>query len=475
MLLVRDFLADQVVLRSSPPETPPLVSVILPTYNRYSGGLLERAISSVLSQTFTNFELLVMDDGSTDGSYDLIENFRGHDPRVIHVRHERNCGLPALRVNEGIELARGQYLAFQFDDDAWRPNALKALKTEMERHPEPVVVVGRCHAKTETHELTFPLKDLNISNLYLENLLANNSVLLPRHLVSKYGMYDCHIAMRRICDWDLWLRYMKHVDFLAIDEIVSDVYGANPDSIGMTVPYDLPLIRYFQHIPRNHLLTPGCWRDYEVDALRIGDVEIDNNLRQRLYEKHILPFYLKFRHFFPMIEGFTINPPVRPKTVLYAIYGYDATSEIAFIHYDALSNQRGNYKAFFQFIGQVSPNYHEDADIMILVRPHDEFGKIMCEQALTKGNPLGVYFDDDLLSLYECGADYAFLAPDTTNYQNLVEIVKSADAVLVSNEFIGESMKRLNPRIVPHNGCVLQEWLPAEVGSPVPGEPLRIG
>jgi glycosyltransferase involved in cell wall biosynthesis len=394
---------------------------------------------------------------------------------VVHVRHDRNCGLPGLRVNEGMELARGQYLAFQFDDDTWRPHALKALVTEMERHPEPVVIVGHCHGKGRAHEVTFPLDELNIFNLYATNLLANNSVLFPRHLINKYGMYDCHIAMRRICDWDLWLRFIKHVDFLAIDETVSDLYAEKPDSIMMTVPYDLPLIRYFQDIPRDHLLTPGSWRDYEVDGLRIGDVEIDNNLRKRLYEMHLLPYYSKFRHFFPMVEGFTVSPPVAPKTVLYIRNSYDATSEIAFNHYDALSNRRGNYKAFFQFFSQISPHCHEDAGIVILARPFHESGKIMCEQALAKGTPLGAYFDDDFLSLYEYGADFAFIAPNTPNYQNMVEIIKSADAVLVSNDFIGESVKRFNPRIVPHNGCAPREWLPTEVRSSPPGDPLRIG
>src|SRR5215831_19327042 len=117
MIRVKDLLANQQILRAPTSSAAPLVSVILPTYRRAKGGHLTRAIRGVLNQSLADFELLVMDDGSTDGSHEIIEGLRLADSRIIHVRHQSNCGLPGLRVNEGIELARGKFLAFQFDDD----------------------------------------------------------------------------------------------------------------------------------------------------------------------------------------------------------------------------------------------------------------------------------------------------------------------------------------------------------------------
>src|ERR1700712_2432173 len=117
MLLVRDLLADQRVFRPSGAPEAPEVSVVLPTFHRNASGLLRRALESVLSQSFADFELIVVDDGSTDGSRELILAAQAADPRIVYVRHGLNCGLPALRVNEGIELARGRHVAFQFDDD----------------------------------------------------------------------------------------------------------------------------------------------------------------------------------------------------------------------------------------------------------------------------------------------------------------------------------------------------------------------
>ena len=98
MIRVSDFLADQQILRGPASPAAPCVSVILPTYRRAKGGLLERAVRSVLDQSLADFELLVMDDGATDGSFEIIEALRAGDPCIIHVRHDRNCGSPDMET-----------------------------------------------------------------------------------------------------------------------------------------------------------------------------------------------------------------------------------------------------------------------------------------------------------------------------------------------------------------------------------------
>ena len=92
----------------------PKVSVIICTYNR--ADLLPRAVNSVLAQTFTDFELIIVDDYSTDNTQEVIGTFA--DPRILSLRQDENSGLPASR-NTGIRLARGKYVAFLDDDDEW--------------------------------------------------------------------------------------------------------------------------------------------------------------------------------------------------------------------------------------------------------------------------------------------------------------------------------------------------------------------
>ena len=114
-------------------KTPgPSVSVVIPTYQRR--GLVRRAVASVLGQTFQDFELIVVDDGSTDGTGDALE---GIDERIRYTRQE-NRGVAAAR-NVGIRLARGEIIAFLDSDDRWLPDHLAVLTEVLARHPEAVL------------------------------------------------------------------------------------------------------------------------------------------------------------------------------------------------------------------------------------------------------------------------------------------------------------------------------------------------
>ena len=104
------------------PEKNPTVSIIIPTYNR--AHLIGRAIQSVLNQTYQNFEIIVVDDGSTDNTEEMIKEFQKHDKRIKYIRHEKNRGGAAAR-NTGIKVARGEYIAFQDSDDEWLPEKLE--------------------------------------------------------------------------------------------------------------------------------------------------------------------------------------------------------------------------------------------------------------------------------------------------------------------------------------------------------------
>ena len=98
----------------------PLVSVVLTTYNR--ADLISETIESILSQTFRNFELIVVDDGSTDNTEEVVRSY--NDERVHYIKTD-NWGGPAKPRNIGIKKAKGEYIAFCDDDDLWLPNKLE--------------------------------------------------------------------------------------------------------------------------------------------------------------------------------------------------------------------------------------------------------------------------------------------------------------------------------------------------------------
>lgn len=123
--------------------TPPTVSVIVPVYN--SRPFLTDCINSILAQTYTDFELVLVDDGSTDASASIITRFAGSDPRIVAL-HRQNGGLSAAR-NTGLDAARGQYITFVDADDMIHPRFLSTLMGMM----NPDVDIAACDSVSRQH------------------------------------------------------------------------------------------------------------------------------------------------------------------------------------------------------------------------------------------------------------------------------------------------------------------------------------
>src|SRR4051794_40901211 len=110
---VRDVIGDDArVMTKSRADWKPDITIVTPTYRRNAEGLLRKCLHSALEQTFTNFEHIIVDDGSTDGTEDLVRDLCKQDDRLVYVRHDRNSGLPAVRTNEGILRASGRSVVF---------------------------------------------------------------------------------------------------------------------------------------------------------------------------------------------------------------------------------------------------------------------------------------------------------------------------------------------------------------------------
>jgi glycosyltransferase involved in cell wall biosynthesis len=443
------------------------VSVALPTWRRHATGTLRRALDSVLEQSLRDLELIVVDDGSTDGTWDYLRERQAQDPRLVLVRHEQNSGLPAIRVNEAIELSRGRYLAFQFDDDEWVDGALDMLVARAEGLSEPAVVYGEALLVfPDGHQDRYPSVDVKLTTLFWRNHIANNSVLVPRSLLERFGLYDCHIAMRRICDWDLWLRLVRHVQFVAAGGLVSRVYVAqDPSALGLIAPYDIPLVRFLMALPRNELLSLTRWRDYEVDALCVAGVDVPRGLRHRLIADQIRP-YFEQSGLPPSIRAkqsvLQAEPPPGPRTLTCVLDGCYPSTDLCFGHYDDQTRARRTYVRFEQ-LKQMSPTWPSETDILLLVRTVTESTPELARRAVAEGVPSAYYLDDDLLSLHEYGPPFDNLAPGQPFYANLVSELQQVDAVWATSRVIAESVRPHNARIVPHNGAVPEAWLPTRL------------
>lgn len=205
---------------ASPP--PPRVSVVLPTYNRRQ--TLGAAIESVRRQSFTDWELLLVDDGSSDGTTTWAEGL--NEPRLRLIALERNRGAAAAR-NAGISSARGAYVAFLDSDDAWTPDKLSRQIAALDAAPEFGVSCTGVHLHLLDHGVTRLLRPRQPSNwaeaLALGCELSPGSTQVTRRReFERVGLMD--ETLPRFEDWDWLFRYTRDAEILLLPEPFAHVY-----------------------------------------------------------------------------------------------------------------------------------------------------------------------------------------------------------------------------------------------------------
>ncbi len=185
----------------------PLVSIVMPTYNRVD--LLERAVRNVLGQSFKGFELIIINDASTDGTRDFLEKLAKRDARVKPLHHEKN-NYPDISktLNEGLVRARGTYVARLDDDDYWCDgDKLKKQYEFLETHPDHVVVGGGTIVVDGNDKERFRYQKLeNDEQIRDKALFANpfthSAVMFRRDIAIAVGGYG---NFKNAEDWSLWL------------------------------------------------------------------------------------------------------------------------------------------------------------------------------------------------------------------------------------------------------------------------------
>jgi glycosyltransferase involved in cell wall biosynthesis len=235
------------------------VSVILPTYNR--AATLRRACESVLSQMPPVLELIVVDDGSTDDTADVLSTLVRTDARLRYVRQD-NQGACAAR-NLGIELARGKLIAFQDSDDEWLPGK---LKSQLEARGGKPALVFTSHTVIflDGHQEIRPSNgvpvDRNdlVSRLISQNFISTQTVLLDRSLLGE-SRFDPQL--RRLQDWDLWLSIIERLDFkiIFVDDPLVKLFRQDDSLSNSDVHYHQSLKEIFRKHERLYRRYPKTY------------------------------------------------------------------------------------------------------------------------------------------------------------------------------------------------------------------------
>ena len=207
---------------SSPSE--PLISVLM--VNRNHADTIGEAVTSVLSQTWSNLELVVVDDGSTDDSVSVVEGIARKDPRVRLHRLPRNEHICAA-TNRGFTLVSGEWLARIDSDDVWYPTRLERQMEELAAHPEFDICFTWADWIDENGDpvpelegvtdVTYPTQREWLRRFYFEgNCLLHSSVLMRMSLRREVGDFD--LAYRMLHDFDYWVRVAKRRNILVVPE-----------------------------------------------------------------------------------------------------------------------------------------------------------------------------------------------------------------------------------------------------------------
>lgn len=212
-------ITDHLMKNSLELDEKPLISVIMPVYNRVH--VIMNAINSVLNQYYDNWELIIVDDGSTDGTRELLRTL--NDDRIKIFFNEKNIGVSPSR-NVGLEKVSGDYIAYLDSDDLWDPRFMSAMIGAFVELPDADFIYS-AQLLYDTYDSTpFALRfgAFNKSLLNNNNYIGINCFMYKKEIYDKIGGFD--ITLNRLVDYDLLLRIKNNYNMYSVPILVSKVF-----------------------------------------------------------------------------------------------------------------------------------------------------------------------------------------------------------------------------------------------------------
>lgn len=274
----------------------PYFSVIIPTFNRYD--FLMRAIESVLLQTESDFEIIIVDDGSTDNTASLVKSIC--DKRLVYI-HQTHKGVSCTR-NLGISCAKAQIIAFLDSDDRFKPEKLKIAKQYTENYPnfkifhteeiwyrnQKLLNQKKIHKK--------PQGDVFVNSLKL-CCIGMSTAVVKKELFDKIGNFD--ESFQACEDYELWLRAASLYPVKLIPQALTIKQGGHPDQLSKKFPaMDTFRIAAIDKLLKNRPLTKAQ-KEHAVKELKLkctiyikGALK-RNKLKEALKYENLMHFYDK--------------------------------------------------------------------------------------------------------------------------------------------------------------------------------------
>lgn len=233
----------------------PAVSIVLPTRN--GAAYLRESIDSCLAQTWSDWQLVIVDDGSTDATGAIAADYARRDTRVSVVSHEASRGLPAS-LNDGFDRARGRYLTWTSDDNRYRPHALERLVAAIEAHGADLVYSDYSVIDEAGHDIEFR-RAMPVERLATVNCVGA-SFLYRRAVHDALGGFD--VAKPLVEDYDFWLRAAARFRLMPLSE---DLYQYRLHRASLSSRHDRKIVDTHRTLLRSHLRSMR-WLDAPTRA-----------------------------------------------------------------------------------------------------------------------------------------------------------------------------------------------------------------
>ncbi len=248
----------------------PAVSILLPVYN--CGNLLTKAVESVKKQTFGNWELIIIDDGSDAKTKELISKIAESDSRIKTLQNVVNKGI-IYSLNKALDMVNAKYVARIDCDDLWLPEKLERQIDFLEKHPGYVMVATWAKVITFGIERHFPLQarfstyEEIINNLMRYNFIVHSSILYRTEILKqeKYSNKFYHAE-----DYELWIRTASKNKIHILPETLT-VYNFTPDSVSyrfaISQQFNVVRLKFSYLFKYPHFLKSICYISYDIFTL----------------------------------------------------------------------------------------------------------------------------------------------------------------------------------------------------------------
>lgn len=233
-----------------------LVSIIMPTYNH--GKYISEAIDSVLKQTYINWELIIVNNFSTDNTSDIIKSYQ--DQRISEIKFY-NDGIIAKARNRGIKSASGKYIALLDSDDLWTSEKLMKQIRILKNHNDIILCSTAC--RSFPNGFRIPLisgfnKKISLNQLVKKNIVFNSSVIFKKEAVTNIGTFNENISLRTVEDYEFWLRVLlfknKSIYFINKPFMMYRISSNNASGVGLKIDYQNEIMK--MEVLGKNLFTP---------------------------------------------------------------------------------------------------------------------------------------------------------------------------------------------------------------------------